>query len=101
MTRVLFLITARDKPDSHALRDSTRPPHAAYLERQQHRLVTAGSVLDAQGRAVGSTLIVTADSLADAERFAANDPFALAGLFATQTVAAFRMAFKDGARVPR
>lgn len=97
---MLFIISACDKPESYTLRESTRIPHAAYLDGQQLRLVAAGSVLDAEGRAVGSTLIVTADSLGKAESFAANDPFALAGLFATQTVAAFRMAFKDGARVP-
>ncbi len=95
----LFVIEAYDKPASQTLRDASRPPHAAYLESERQRLVNAGSILDDQGLAIGSLLIVSAGNLAEAEAFAANDPFAKAGLFASSTVRPFRMAFKDGKRL--
>ncbi len=95
----LFVIEARDKPASQRLRDANRPPHSAYLESERHRLVSAGSILDDQGQPTGSLLIVSADNLAEAEAFVANDPFTKAGLFASITVRPFRMAFKDSIRL--
>jgi len=94
-----FVIFATDKPDARDLRIATRPPHAEYLRTQQHRIVNAGSVLNDAGEPQGSMLIITAESQEEAEAFAAGDPFAQAGLFASCTIRPFRMAFKDGERV--
>jgi uncharacterized protein YciI len=95
---MLFAINCTDKPDSLELRMATRPTHLAYLIGCQPQLMLVGPVLT-EGKPAGSLIVIEADDLASAEAFAANDPYALAGLFAEVRVQPFRMVFKDGAKV--
>lgn len=96
---MLFAIIAEDKPASLDLRLATRPVHLEYLDGMVEMLVQAGPVLDADGKPCGSVLLVEATDLAAAEAFAAADPYAKAGLFASTTIRPFRQVYKDGARV--
>ena len=91
-----FLIVATDKPDSSDLRQQTRAAHLAYLAENADRLVLAGAQWtdDAQ-TAVGSVLVLDVDTREDAEAFAAADPYAQAGLFASVTVSVYRVAYLD------
>ena len=59
--------------------------HAAAQEQQP--LVHRAGPLLADGTAVGSLLFVNADDLADAEQWAADDPYKAAGLFSETTIA--------------
>jgi uncharacterized protein YciI len=94
-----YVIQATDKTDSLELRLATRPAHLEYLRSHMHRLVSAGPVLDAEGKPRGSVLIITAVSQEEAEALAAGDPYVSAGLFAHSTVKPFRMVFKDGEEI--
>lgn len=76
----LFAIICTDRPDSLDLRMAHRPAHRAYLGASG-RVVQAGPFLR-DGAMCGSLIVISADSRAEAEAFAAADPFALAGLFA-------------------
>ncbi len=96
---MLFVITAIDKPDSVALRAATRETHLGYLDSIVAQMLLAGPVLDAEGRSVGSLLVVEAENQAAAEAFAAADPYARAGLFEGVTIRPYRLVYKDGARV--
>lgn len=88
---MLFAINAEDKPNSEALRIANRPNHLEYLKAAGRRIVAAGPLLSPDGRSMtGSLLIIDADSLSDAQAFAAGDPYAKAGLFARTTVAPWR-----------
>ena len=88
---MLFAITTEDRPDSAALRRDTRPAHLEYLKTAGRRIVAAGALLAPDGEAmVGSLLIVEAEGLAQAQAFAAGDPYAKAGLFARTTIAPWR-----------
>ena len=79
------------------LRLSTRPAHLAYLESQGARLITAGPLLSDDGQTpLGSLLLFEAESRADAEAFAAGDPYAGAGLFESVAIRPWRRVFPKG-----
>ena len=89
----LFLILCTDKPDVRDLRAATRPTHLAYLAEGEVKVKIGGAVLDeADGGAQGSMLVVEAADIAAARAFAAEDPYARAGLFASVEVKPWRLA---------
>ena len=85
-----FAIHCIDKPDSGGLRAATRPDHLAYLERAADRVLVAGPLLGIDGAPIGSLLIMDFADRKAAIQFAADDPYALAGLFASVAVTAWR-----------
>ena len=86
----LFSIIALDKPDSLALRVATRPAHLDHAKSIGDKLKYGGPFLtnEAEPKPYGSLLIIEAESLAEVEAFAAADPYAKAGLFASVKVSA-------------
>lgn len=76
----LYALICTDRPGALDLRHATRPAHKAYLAASG-RVVHAGPFLR-DGAMCGSLIIITAADRAEAEAFAAADPFALAGIFA-------------------
>jgi hypothetical protein len=92
-----YIIIARDRPGGAALRAATRPEHLAYLKEHLPRLLAAGALLNDDGTGGdGSVLIYDTEDRAEAERFAAGDPFAKAGLFATTEIRRWRKAIFAG-----
>ena len=94
-----FVIICHDKPGSAALRTANRPAHRACIETVQSKLVHAGAMSNAAGETCGSLLIVEAADRTEAERIAANDPYATAGLFESTTIRSYRVAIQDGVRI--
>ncbi len=89
----LFLILCADKPGSRELRAATRPDHLAYLSQGEVQVKIAGAWLDEpDGGPLGSMLVVEAADIAAARAFAAADPYARAGLFASVEVRPWRLA---------
>lgn len=78
-------LIARDKPDMLQTRLDNREAHLAYVA-DSGVVELAGPFLDDDGSMCGSLLILTLDSMADAKNWAANDPYAKAGLFADVTL---------------
>ena len=78
------LIT-KDKPDSLQVRMDTRESHLAYI-KDTGVVEQAGPFLDENGTMCGSLIILNVEDLAAAERWAENDPYARAGLFANVVV---------------
>ena len=88
---MLFAIICQDKPDSEALRKSTRADHLAYIGDFDVRL--AGPLLSDDGEVMqGSLIILEAADLGAAQAFAAADPYKAAGLFADVSIRPFRQA---------
>jgi uncharacterized protein len=85
-----FAIHCIDKPDSGDLRAATRPAHLAHIDAVAGQVLVAGPLLDMDGRPMGSLLIIDFAERKDAVAFAAADPYALAGLFASVAVTAWR-----------
>ena len=79
-----FALICRDKPGHLDLRMATREKHLAYLNDYEGVFV-AGPLVE-NGSPVGSVVIIEADDLATAKDWAASDPYALAGLFASVEV---------------
>ena len=94
---MLFTIACTDKPASLELRLATRPAHIEHLKVEASRIVLGGPVLDPAGNPCGSLLVVEAADRAEAEAFAAADPYAKAGLFESVAIRPYRVVFKDGA----
>ena len=88
---MLFVIYAMDRPGDGSLRQTHRPAHIEYLKSKVAMIRTAGPLLDEDGeKMVGSMLVVEAANLAAAKAFAAADPFAKNGVFASVAVRPWR-----------
>ncbi len=74
-------LIARDNPGALQTRLDNRPAHLDYLG-QTETVIHAGPLLGDDEKPCGS-LIILDMSMAEAEDWAANDPYAKAGLFAS------------------
>jgi len=79
---MLIALIARDKPGALQTRLDTRDKHVAYL-KETGVVSQAGPLLDDAGAMIGSLVILEVADIAEAEAWAANDPYAHAGLFET------------------
>mgnify|MGYP000005837701 FL=1 len=96
---MLFIILCSDKPNHGEVRAATRPAHLAHIQPlvDQGRLIIAGPIPsesspDPSVPVEGSLIIAEFETLADAAEWAANDPYALAGLFAEVSIRPYRKA---------
>jgi uncharacterized protein YciI len=81
---MLYALICTDKPNSLGLRKAKRPEHVAYLQSLGKTLVLAGPFTEADGDTMnGSLVVIEAASMQEAEKIAACDPFAKAGVFAS------------------
>lgn len=89
-----FVIYCLDKPGHAEVRADNRPAHVDYLKASAAQIVAAGPLLTDDGAGMtGSTLIMEFDDRAAAENWAANDPYAKAGLFASVDIRAWKKVF--------
>lgn len=86
----VYAIHCIDKPLHRDLRAATRSEHLAYMETAIDRILVAGPLLDEEGGPIGSMLLMTFPDRRSAVGFAAEDPYAKAGLFASVAVTAWR-----------
>lgn len=82
---MLVALMAHDKPGALAIRQENRPAHLEYL-KSTSLVAQAGPLLDAEGGMIGSLIILDVAEMAEAEEWAANDPYAKAGLFENVTL---------------
>ncbi len=95
-----YAIITKDKAGSADLRQRVRAEHLAYLDAHKQKLLAAGAQIEDDGTGgFGGILLVDTDDRAEAEAFAANDPFTIAGLFESVTVVRWRKAFFGGERL--
>ena len=81
--RVALICT--DKPGALQIRMDNRPAHLDYVAATGV-VEIAGPFLDAEGKMMGSLIILSVESLQAAQDWAAGDPYATAGLFADVTI---------------
>lgn len=86
---MLYALICNDRPGASDLRRSNREAHLAYL-RDTGVVVEGGPFLDGEGEMIGSLLILDLDTRAEAEEWAANDPYAKAGLFSSVEIRAWK-----------
>jgi len=93
----LFLINARDKASATELRLANRQAHLEWAGEFSHRIAMAGPVLSDDGESmIGSTFAIEFDSLDEAKAWAAEDPYAKAGLFDRTEIIPFIWLIGDG-----
>jgi uncharacterized protein YciI len=95
---MLYAIISEDVQDSLEKRKSARPDHLARLEllKNEGRLILAGPhpKIDNENPGdagfSGSLVVAEFNALADAEAWAAADPYITAGVYANVTVKPFK-----------
>lgn len=77
---MLVALIARDKPGALQVRLDTRDAHVDYL-KSTGVVSQAGPLLDDAGEMIGSLVILDVPDIQAARDWAAQDPYAHAGLF--------------------
>ena len=77
---MMHALICTDKAGHLEVRKANREAHVAYLKADAH-VVQAGPFVDENGDMSGSLILFDTDDRAHVEAFAANDPYAVAGLF--------------------
>ena len=91
-----FAIHCIDKPESLALRLANRADHLAHVGMFRESVLVAGPLLGLENTPIGSLLIIDFADRKAAIQFAADDPYALAGLFASVAVTAWKKVLPEG-----
>ena len=76
-------LIAKDKPGALDIRKANRDAHVAYLKSSGDTIEMAGPFLDEDGNMCGSLIILNVADMAEAEAWAAKDPYKAADLFAS------------------
>jgi uncharacterized protein YciI len=86
-----FVILGFDGPDGAAKRKIHRPAHLARMEAldAKRQVVLAGPLTDG----AGSLIMITAESLVEAEACARTDPYTINGVFERVEVHPFQQVF--------
>ena len=86
-----FVLYCVDKAGHGHLRTENRPAHIDYLKANLAKIVLAGPMTSEDGeKPIGSVIIIEAADRAEAEAFAAGDPYAKAGVFESVTIKPFK-----------
>ena len=75
-----YALICLDKPNALQTRVENRPAHLEHLQ-STGVVEQAGPFIDAAGQMCGSLIILNVGTKAEAEAWAAADPYAKAGLF--------------------
>lgn len=75
-----YALICLDKPEALQTRIENRPAHLEHLQ-STGVVEQAGPFIDAAGQMCGSLIVLNVGSKAEAEAWAAADPYAKAGLF--------------------
>jgi uncharacterized protein YciI len=86
---MLYALVALDKPGALPVRQENRAAHLAYIA-ETGCVQMAGPFLDEAGGMIGSLLVLDLPDMAAAQAWAANDPYAKAGLFDKVTIRAWK-----------
>lgn len=87
---MIYLMHMLDRPGAAALRQQWRPAHKAYLAAVAERIAFAGPLVQDDGRTMlGSLLAIDFDSRDAARAWLADEPFTLAGVYASVEIHAF------------
>jgi uncharacterized protein YciI len=91
-----FLIETFDKPGHADMRARERDLHLEFLARNKTLLLACGAKLNDDGSSAGGGIyIVDVETREEAERFIAQDPFTLVGLFESVKIVRWRKAYVD------
>ncbi len=76
-----FLIRAYDGAGKLEKRMEVRPRHLEGMQRLSDHIITAGGLLDEEGKMKGSALVMDFDTRQELDDYLANEPYVLAGVW--------------------
>ncbi|MBN9677119.1 YciI family protein [Salipiger bermudensis] len=86
---MLIALIAKDKTGALQTRKDNRDAHLAYID-STGVVAQAGPLLDEAGEMAGSLVILDVTDMSAAQDWAANDPYAKAGLFESVELVAWK-----------
>jgi uncharacterized protein YciI len=86
---MLYALIARDKAGALDVRKANREAHLAYID-ETGVVAQAGPLLDDDGGMIGSLVILDVADMNAAQAWAAQDPYARAGLFESVEIVAWK-----------
>lgn len=78
-----------DKPNALQTRADNRAAHLAHIAATGV-VEMAGPFLNTEGQMTGSLIILSVDTLVDAQNWAVSDPYSQAGLFQSVTISEWK-----------
>ena len=89
--RQYFAVYALDRPGVLAQREQLRPAHRVRLRQHDHPVTVhvGGPLLDSDGGMVGTLLVIEAADRIDVDAYLREDPYILAGIFASIEIKPF------------
>lgn len=84
----MYAVISTDKEGGLDIRKANRDKHLAYLGESP--IVLAGPFQDEGESMIGSLIVIDVATRAEAEAWAASDPYAKAGLFAKVRIEKFK-----------
>ena len=84
-----FALICHDRPGALQVRLDNRAAHLAHIQ-STGVVEMAGPFLDDRGDMTGSLIILDVETLQAAQAWAKADPYAMAGLFDTVTITAWK-----------
>ena len=91
-----FLIRAYDGAGKLDKRMEVRPNHLEGMKRLSEHIISAGGLLDDEGRMKGSALIMDFASRKELDDYLANEPYMLAGVWETIEVEPINVVIANG-----
>jgi uncharacterized protein len=85
----LYALVCRDKPGTGALRAAKREAHLGYIA-STGVVTLAGPFVGEDGAMNGSLIVLEVAGMAEAQAWAAADPYALVGLFDSVAISGWR-----------
>ena len=96
-----FLVLVTDRPGMEDKREIARPEHRAYLSGFGSKLLVSGALMaDDNKTIVGGASLIDVAAYEDAQAFAHNDPYALAGIRDRVDILRWRLRWWVGAFDP-
>jgi uncharacterized protein len=92
---MLYALICTDKPGSLDLRMQLRPAHLSFLDKLGSNMKAAGPFVGDDEKPTGSLVIISAENKAEAQAIAAQDPYAIAGLFASVEIKPWKWLIKN------
>ncbi|MEL6754393.1 MAG: YciI family protein [Pseudomonadota bacterium] len=96
---VQYIVYCVDKPGALDLRMANRPAHLDWARSFEDRILMAGPMFAPDGETfAGSVFVIEGESLEAIEAWAAEDPYAKAGLFERVDIRPCKWVIGDGKR---
>jgi uncharacterized protein YciI len=92
---MLYAMIAKDAPGMGEKRLAVRPVHLKHLESLGSQLKLAGALLDADGKAEGSLVVIEAETLEAATAIFQADPFVPEGVFGSIEIKPWRIVYDN------